>query len=351
MKRLLTALIISATFLSSCSKKADPQKAGTAAEAKTIPCYKVTRQKVPVFIEATGTIQSDFNGGAKILTPLAGTVSRIFVRIGEDVRKGQSLIALRSSEMSDTYSSYLSAAAQLKEAERIYRLNKELLDIGAVTKNDDLASEAAYEQSKALEEGLKRKLDMYGVRPAEGFTDELILKAPVDGRVADIAAHIGDRFDTASALMNIVNPERIIVVANLYDVDVMKIQKGQAVTFFTDVFPALEFHGLVTYLSDAEDLDSKTVKTFIRVDDNRGLFKQNMFLKIRIFQEDKLMPVVAKTCLIYKDGQFYVYLRKAGTFELHEIRMAFEISEKLVAVEGLNEGDEVADSAIDLEKS
>lgn len=353
MKKFLAVLILALLLLSGCSKKADLKKAGKAAEAKpNIPCFRVILQKFPVFIEATGTVQSDFNGGAKILTPLAGAVSRIFVRIGETVRKGEDLIAVRSPEMSDIYSSYLSTAAQLKEAERVYQLDKELVEIGAVTKNDYLASEAAYEQSKALAEGLKKKLDMYGVRPAEGFTDELIIKAPVDGRVADIAAHIGDRFDTASALMNIVNPERMLVVANLYDMDVTKIRKGQSVTFSTDVFPALEFHGIVTYLSDAEDLESKTVKTFIRVDDNRGLFKQNMFLKIKIFQGERLMPVVAKTCLIYNDGKFYVYLRKKdGDFELHEVRMAFEISDKLVAVEQLSEGDEVADSAIDLEKS
>jgi cobalt-zinc-cadmium efflux system membrane fusion protein len=352
MKKILTVLIISLSLLASCSNKADLQKTTAEADAKpSISWYKVTVQKVPVFIEATGTVQPDLDGGAKILTPLSGVVSRMFVRIGDSVRKGDALIAVQSSEMNDAYSGYLSAVAQLRQAERLYNLNKELLAIGAITKNDFLASEASYEQWKALNEGLKRKLDMYGVGTAEGFCDQLILKAPIDGRVADIAAHIGDRFDTVSPLLNIVNPERLLVVANLYDMDVAKIRKGQTVTFFTDVFPALEFHGTVTYLSDAEDVESKTVKTFIRLEDNRGLFKQNMFLKIRIFQEEKLMPVVAKTCLIYKDGKFYVYLRKAGAFELHEVRMAFEVSEKLVAVEQLNEGDEVADSAINLEKS
>jgi len=350
MKKLLAVLIVGWPLLSSCSKKADSQ-AAPAAEARTVPCYRVTLQRVPISVEATGTVQPDLDGGAKILTPLAGVVSHIFVRIGDAVRKGDALVAVRSSEMSDAYSGYLTAEAQLKQAERQYRLNKELLDIGAVTKNEFLASESGYEAWKAAAEGLKRKLDMYGVGTTEGFMDQLVLRAPIDGRVADISAHIGDRFDTSTPLLSVVNPDRIVVVVNLYDTDITRIRKGQAVTFVTDVFPDLEFHGLVTYLSDAEDPDSKTVKTFIRVDGNKGLFKQNMFLKIRILEEEKLLPVIPKASLIYRDGRFYVHVRKDGVFELREVRIVHEVSDKLVAVDSLREGEEVADSAIDLEKT
>jgi cobalt-zinc-cadmium efflux system membrane fusion protein len=350
MKKILTFVIVFWPLLSGCSRGGDPP-AAAQADARTVPCCKVTLQKVPISIEATGTVQPDLDGGARILTPLAGVVSRIFVRIGDPVRTGDALAAVRSSEMSDAYSGYLTAEAQRTQAERQYTLNKELLAIGAVTRNDYLASESAYEAAKAAAEGLKRKLDMYGVGTAEGFRDQLVLRAPIDGRVADITAHIGDRFDTSTPLLDVVNPERIVVVVNLYDTDIARIRKGQAVTFATDVFPDLEFHGLVTYLSDAEDPDSKTVKTYIRVEGSRGLFKQNMFLKIRILEEERLLPVIPKASLIYRDGRFYVHVRTNGGFALREVRLLHEVTDKLVAVDSLRDGDEVAASAIDLEKT
>ena len=97
---------------------------------------KVTTQNVQSYIEATGTIQPDIDGGAKIISPLPGAVEKIFVKIGNSVRKGTPLATIKSSDVSDSYSSHLSAQAQLTQAERLYNLNKQLFEIGTITKND-----------------------------------------------------------------------------------------------------------------------------------------------------------------------------------------------------------------------
>ena len=73
---------------------------------RQLQTYKVTSQKIQSYIEMTGTVQPDLEGGAKIISPLQGTVERIFVKIGEGVKKGTPLAMLRSSEASDTYASY-----------------------------------------------------------------------------------------------------------------------------------------------------------------------------------------------------------------------------------------------------
>ena len=328
-----------------CSRN-DPSGRELKEELHT---YKVTSQKVQSYIEATGTVQPDLEGGAKIISPLQGTVERVFVKIGDRVAKGDQLAALRSSDVSDTYASHLSSLAQLRQAERVYKLNKELFEIGAVTKNDLLNSEASYEQAKALSEGLEKKLDIYGVSE-KGFPATLVLKAPIAGFIADIPAHIGDRFDASTPLMIIANPGKTIVVANIYDSDVLKIHKGEEVTFSADIFPDTAFKGEISYVSDVEDMDSKTVKTYIKNVTGKGLFKQNMFIKIRILSEEKELPVVPKTAIIYKDGKFYVNLKKGRQFELKEVKSVKDVSDKLMTVEGLHEGDEIVYSAIDMEK-
>jgi len=353
MRKSILVLVASACLLSGCSKsgadKADP--AGPSPAGASPAVYRVTVQKVPVYLEATGSVQADLEGGAKILPPLPGSVARILVRIGDAVRKGDALAAVRSAEMSEAFSGYLTAAAQLREAERRLALQKELLDIGSVTRNDVLESQSALDQAKAAADGFRRKLDMYGLAPDAPFSDELIVRAPIDGRVADIAAHVGDRVDPATPLLQIVNPSKVIVVVNVYDTDLPKIRAGQTVDFSTDVFPDVACRGVVTYISDTEDPDAKTVKTFLRVENPRNLFKQNMFLKIKILLEEKVQPVIAKTCLIYREGKFYVHVRTAGGFELREVKLAHEVSDKLVAIDGLREGEEIAAAAIDLEKS
>ena len=76
-----------------------------------------------------------------------------------------------------------------------------------------------------------------------------------------------------------------------------------------------------------------------------------MFLRMKILNGKKRFPVIPKTALLYKDGKFRVYLNVAGKYEIKEVKPAFDVSEKLIAVEGLQDGDEIVLSAIWLEKT
>jgi len=328
-----------------CSRESPPKE----EPKESLRTYTVSSEQVKSILEATGTVQPDLEGGAKIVSPVQGSVERILVKIGDRVKKGTALITLRSPDVSDAAASYRSALAQLSQADRLNNLNKQLFEIGAVTRNDVLNSEANYEQARALSEGLKKKLDIYGVS-GDGIHDSLTIRAPIDGTVADLPAHIGDRFDTNVPLMTIADPDKTVVVANVYGADVLKLRKGEEVTFYADVLPASVFKGTISYISDVEDMDSKTVKTYIKNLNGTRFFRQNMFLNIRILVGEKQMPVVPKTTLIFKDGKFFVNKKQGKRFELVEVKPAGSASNKMMTVEGLKEGDEIAYSAIDLEK-
>ncbi len=338
-------------------------RSGQAAkeEKEELKTYKVTAAEIQTYIEATGSVQPDLAGTAKILPQLAGVVNTIFVRVGDRVRKGDPLVAVSSPDVTDTFSNYFSNLTQLRQAERIYTLNKELFQIGAITKNDLLNSEAAYNQLNAVSEGLKHKLRLYGYATdgdaLKARQDTVLIRAPMSGAIADIQTHVGDRVDTSSPLMTVADPENIVIVANIYDTDIPKVKKGSSVTFYVDAFPSTPFKGVITYVSDVSDLDSKTVKTFIRILDKKDLFKQNMFLKLKIEGEKRRLPLIPQSAMVYRDGKFYVYCPRAvetatakQQCELKEIKPVTEVAGKQMAVEGLQEGDEIVLTAIDLER-
>ncbi len=338
-----------------CSKSGESAKKSEQEQLKT---YKVTTADVQTFIEATGTVQADLQGSAKVVAYLPGTVRGIAVRAGDAVKKGDSLLTVTSPEITDTHTSYSAALSQMRQAERIYNLNKQLFEIGAVTKNDLLLSEANYEQQKAAVEGFRNKLSIYGSSPdatekRPAGLDTQTIRSPLNGRVADILIHVGDKVDVTTPLMIIADPKSAIIVANVYDTDIPKITKGSKVTFYVDVFPDRPFKGLITYVSDISDADTKTVKTFIRLDRPDGLFKQNMFLKMKIEGEKKKLSIIPQTSMVYKDGKFYTYCvssEKDRTCRLREIKPVKEIPGRLMAVEGVSEGEEIVLSAIGMER-
>jgi cobalt-zinc-cadmium efflux system membrane fusion protein len=343
------ALLAMVFVMGGCTKS--PESKESTQEKREIQTYVVTSQEVPGHIEATGTIQPDIEGTVKVVTYLAGTVENIFVKVGDKVKKGNPLVVIRSVDVSDTYSNYLANLSQMKQAERIYGLNKQLFEVGAVTKNDLLNSEANYEQVKALSEALKKKLEIYGVSPESGFTDKHQIKSPMEGSVVEIQTHLGDRVDSSHPLMTIADPKKVVVVANIYDTDIANVQKGKEVTFSTDIFPNILFKGRIKYISDASDLEAKTVKTYIQILTEQHLFKQNMFLRINIYNGKKRLPVVPKTALLYKDGKFSVYIKEGGKFVPKEVKPEINISDKQMAVDGIKEGDVIVLSAIEMEKT
>ena len=126
---------------------------------------------------------------------------------------------------------------------------------------------------------------------------------------------------------------------------------GSNVIFSVDTYPDINFKGIVSYMSDVSDIDSKTVKTFIKIMDKKDLFKQNMFLKLKIEGEKRSLPLIPQSAMVYKDGKFYIYQPlKDGKYELKEVKPVKELPGKLMAVEGIKEGDEIILSAIELER-
>ncbi|MCX8021317.1 MAG: efflux RND transporter periplasmic adaptor subunit [Syntrophorhabdaceae bacterium] len=357
-KGIITAFIIVAVLTTGigCSKEGKAKKVETKQETKI---YKVTSTEVKTYIEATGSIQPDIEGASKILPHLAGIVNRVYVKVGDRVEKGQLLIAITSPDVTDTYSGYLSTLTQLKQAERIYNLNRQLFEIGAITKNELLNSESNLIQLKAIAEGQRKKLHIYGLSVEDEFIekgqhriDTVFIKSPMSGYIADIQTHVGDRVDVSTPLMTIADPGNIIVVANIYDTDIQRVRKGSKVTFYTDTFPDIPFQGVVTYVSDVSDIDLKTVKTFIKILDRKHLFKQNMFLQLKIEGEKKVYPVVPQSAVIYKEGRFYVYVvSREGRHEMKEIKPVKEMPGKLMAVQGISDGEEIVATAMDLEKT
>jgi membrane fusion protein, heavy metal efflux system len=349
---LLVFMLLSAAILVSCHSKEKKE------EKSELKAYKVTAQEVQFFVEATGSVQPDLGGASKIISHVPGTVAQILVKPGEKVKKGSPLLVIKSPDATDAYSAYLSSVAQLKQTERIYNLNKELFEVGAVTKNDLLNSESSFRQMEAVSAGLRKKLNLYGCGISgnndvkrDSCSDTVTIRASIPGVVADIQAHIGDKVDAATGLMTVADPQNIIIVANIYDSDIPKIKKDSNVTFYVDIFDNTPFKGVVSYVSDISDTESKTVKTFIKILDRKDVFKQNMFLKLKIEREKKSFAVVPQSAIVYKDGNFYVYRSLPdGKSELKQVKAVRELPGKFMAVEGIKEGDQIILSAIEMER-
>ena len=109
-------------------------------------------EKVKDFIKAVAYVQPDREGVVKITSRLPGTVQSINVKLGDFVKKGQVLAVIKTPDTTDLYSQKIYLSAQLEQAMRLYKMKKELYEIGAIPKSDLMEAETNY---KVLEAQLK----------------------------------------------------------------------------------------------------------------------------------------------------------------------------------------------------
>jgi cobalt-zinc-cadmium efflux system membrane fusion protein len=166
-------------------------------------------------------VQPDREGVVKITSRLPGTVQSINVKLGDFVKKGQVLAVIKTPDTTDLYSQKIYLSAQLEQAMRLYKMKKELYEIGAIPKSDLIEAETNYKVLEAQLKGVEQKLKLLG-----GGMGQITIVAPLDGIVYQINAHVGDLVDQSTEILNIVRPGKILIVALVRPDVLQKLKVG-----------------------------------------------------------------------------------------------------------------------------
>src|SRR5207253_7014616 len=84
----------------------------------------------------TGTVQSNAYKEVPVFPIAGGIVKQINVELGNRVARGQPLATIFSSELAEAESAYLKMAAEVEEHHQHHHRTTELVEIGAVSRED-----------------------------------------------------------------------------------------------------------------------------------------------------------------------------------------------------------------------
>lgn len=344
MKRLILASVIISFLSYGCHEKNQPIKESQPPKInyQTVsPSFEYS--KVVKVFPATVSFTPD--GVVNLNPPINGQVDAIYVKVGDNVRKGETLLKIKALDIPDIQSNYLTVKAQLQEAKRIYELNKSLYEVGAISKNDLIASETNVKQLEYTLKGIEEKQKLLNVK---NFSD-FYLKSPIDGVVYEIDTSIGSRVqsDSSQSIIKIADKNKFVVVANIYEKDIKLFSIKDKVDIMLDDKSVID--GEVFYISDVLDPDTKTIKVYIKPYKTENL-KANMFVSIKVNKPLNNYLSIPKNTIIFKDNKFYVYLLKDGQVIKKEIEVIGDSeNDRYAIVNGLNKDDKLILNAINIE--
>ena len=238
--------------------------------ATEVRLEQVARRDLVSAVTASGKI--DAKTSVDISADITGRITRIGVKEGDLVKKGQFLLqidpmqyqaAVSRSEglVASAQASTVQARANRDQAERALSRARDLAKSGPNLISPEAVEQAqtAFDVSVANYTASQAQLDQAraSLREAQDQLSKTRLVAPMDGRVVRVAKEVGEvavpsTFSSeAGLLITVADLSVILATVQVDETDVIRLAQGDSVQVSIDAFPDTTFTGRVTKISNS----------------------------------------------------------------------------------------------------
>lgn len=247
---LLLFLIGIPIFLISCGQggsEADEQESamdsGTGAVVLTrqqmemagFEFGKIEKEMLSGDVNARGRLMLPPDGQAAVSAMMPGVATTIEVFPGQAVQKGQVLAYLTHPDYIDLQEQYFSTMNSLSFLENEYNRQKRLYDENVSSEKKYLQAKTEFQGAQAKANALKLMVEELGLNPDEiekgNFAGQIPVRTPIMGMVDEIMIRLGKNVQQGEPLFKITCRNKLLVRLDVFEKDILKIRKGQRVTF------------------------------------------------------------------------------------------------------------------------
>jgi cobalt-zinc-cadmium efflux system membrane fusion protein len=306
-------------------------------------------------LETSGKVQFDEEHLVRVHAPATGRVLEVLARPGDAVEPGRRLLVLDSPDVGAAKSDYLKALADVERADKALWLARELYEVRAIPQKDIREAESDQRKAGAERERAASRLRTLGIADerfkeiAEG-TDSgtrIDVVARRGGVIVERNALVGQvvaygTSDTPPNLFVIADLSHVWVLADVYEPDIPKIKRGQPVIVTPPCCPGDRYNGTVTYISDAVDKDTRTVKVRVAVPNRGRALKAEMFVRVTIATGSSRVLAIPQSAVHREEGQTYVLVEKGkDDYERRPVQLGSDLDGSVEILGGVTPRDRV----------
>jgi RND family efflux transporter MFP subunit len=318
-------------LLTACGKKEQPAQQSLideSAVAVKLTAVQVGEYSLP--IASSGLIATE--NESRLSFKVGGIVSKIYVKEGQSVAKGQLLASLDLTEIN----------AQVSQAKNNVDKTKRDLERGQRLLKD---SAATVEQLQNLQTAFQVADEAY--RIATFNQQYATIRANQSGKVIRKLINEGELVSPGAQalIINAAAQNNWLVKIGLPDVDWVRVKSGDRVKVTTDAYPSTSFDGVVSTINEGADAISGLYQAEVKVDPGTKKLASGLFAKVQIFPTDKTkLWIVPIEALVEGAGkQAYVFVAQPDQKTVRKMRVtiAYVESTQAFLFSGLEEVSEV----------
>ncbi|MBS1774617.1 MAG: efflux RND transporter periplasmic adaptor subunit [Bacteroidetes bacterium] len=322
----LFALFLSTTvFATSCSdKKEADAKGGNKAKNLSAEGY----------VASAGVFNSDYNASGSLVAneeidihpEMAGRVTSINFKEGSKVHKGQLLIQLYDGEITAQIQKLKS---QLRLQQNTLQRQKELLNIGGISKQD-------YETSETQVQSIQADISY-----AEAQLRATRVLAPFDGTIGIRNISVGAIVSPTTLITSLKQTQQLKMDFNVPEQYVQSIAIGKGV-FFVVTGNNDTLSGKISAIDPGADATTRTIRVRAIVPNNNGKLVAGSFANVTIpLKSDKNAILIPSQAIIPTTKDKKVAIAKDGKIAMAVVKLGQRTEDKVEILTGVSAGDTV----------
>jgi len=300
-------------------------------------------------LNVTGVVSPDVSRQVPVPSLATGRIVEIDARLGDEVKKGQLLFKVRSSDIAGAFSNYRQAVKNEQLTKIQLDRASTLFDHGAIPKSALEIAQNAEDDNLVVLETAKEQLALLGVDPSRP-TGIVEVFAPVAGTITD------QQITSQSAVQSYATPNpftisdlsKVWIICDVWENNMAQVHLGEYADIHLVAYPNRVLRGRIGNILPIVDPNIRTAKVRLEVD-NPALMRLGMFVTATFHgQTIERHATVPATAILHLHDREWVYTPLGnGRFRRQEVAAGGMLPDNTQEVaSGIKAGDRVVANAL-----
>ncbi len=318
MKKAIYFLSLLSLIAVGCSKKEVKDETKKTTDVFKVKTEQAQSREIDRIYEYSTTVDAAVKN---YIASAGGTrIEKIFVEVGDVVKKGQQLVKMESTQLATS----LAQLENLKiELERI----KALYQSGGVSKQQLDQLQMQYDVAK---------------KSADNLKENIYLTSPINGIVT---ARNFDNGDVAAGqpILQVMQINPVKLKINIPESFYTNVKKGMQVIAKTEIFGEEEFAGTVSLIYPTIDPLTRTFTCEVKVNNANSKLKPGMFGRVELNLGKAATIMVSDKAVVKQSGSNdkYIFVENNGVVEYRKVQLGRRIEDKIEIISGIADGENV----------
>lgn len=262
-----------------------------------------------------GEIRFNEDRTAHVVPRMAGVVESVAANLGQQVKKGQILAVIASSEVSEMRSELLSTQRSQALARVTYEREKKLWQDKISAEQDYLQAQQAFREAEIATQNARQKLAAIGAAAGtSGALNRYELRAPFDGAIVEKHIALGEAVKEDSNVFMISDLSSVWAEIIVPAKDLGIVRVGERATVKATSLGSVST-GTVAYVGSLLGEQTRTAKARVTLANPSLAWRPGLFVNVELTSDERNAPVAVLSDAIQTVGDNpTVYIKINGGF-------------------------------------